>query len=375
MGTSNYGFTPPPPRVKPPVAAPPAAVPEQPTTPGPSFASTMAGLINTAATPPPAAPVVPPATAPAPAAPPPAAPTPPNPADADKRFADDVTKYGDMAKHLMPDGTISRITDAHAGATQDQLDLLKSRLGGLTSEEMLAAREQGITGLNQSMAHNLESYASHAGGQGVRGAANAALQGRAYAQNNQDRAGLERQLILDNVAQKDKAAQAYGGALAGATDTALGVTQYNAGAADREHGGQLSLGMDLLSGAGGYRATDRTNYDSDQSTGLAKKYLDDLKKGPGTGSGTDASGYTDDKNLIESSTRDLTDMIGTYKQIVNSGATGLAFNTIRDQVTAKAMAVIKDRVEAEYPAASMKEKDAYVAAELKEFNTRLNNGK
>ncbi len=259
--------------------------PGQPATPAP-----------VAAAPPATAAVAPPAPTPV---------TPPAPAKTDADLYKE--RYG-TAKEIsdkdLEGVTMSHISDSHAGDTKDYLDTLKGRLGGMTAAENQAAMEQGQANVSRTMAHNLESYASHAGGQGVRGAANAALQGRAYQQANQDTASYNRQLILDNIAQKDKAAQAYGGAVQDATNTDLGVQTYNAAADDRVTGLKLGHPMDVMNAIGGIHAETAGDKAAADATQTAKDYIKSLTPppaapAPGTptaGAGT--ASYEDGKTKI-----------------------------------------------------------------------------
>jgi len=231
----------------------------------PATAKVSSGLTPkaTLAGPPPAK-VSPPATAAA---------TQPPAAD---RYQQDLSQANDIAKGMLAGNQSAQITDPHAQENQQYLDLLKSRLGGLDSKEMLAAKEQELSDLDHQTAQNLERYASIAGSSGVDGGARAALLGRALQQDNEGHAALQRQLITDNIAAKDRAAQVYGGALSSATNTGLDINKYNAGAKDRDTGLALSLPFDIQSGIGGYRAQDAADKANAEQTQLAKEALKNL---------------------------------------------------------------------------------------------------
>ena len=192
------------------------------------------------------------------------------------RYQADLSQAGQIAKDMLKGKESAQISDSRAQENQSYLDLLKSRLGGLDSKEMLASKEQGLAELDQQTAQNLERYSSIAGSNGVNGGARAALMGRALQQSNEGRAALQRQLITDNVAAKDRAAQAYGGALSSATATDMDISKYNAGAKDRDTGLSLSLPFDVMSGIGGYRAQDSADKANAEQVQIAKDALKNL---------------------------------------------------------------------------------------------------
>lgn len=207
-------------------------------------------------------------------------PTPPpvNTYVADTRIAKDMIA-GDMgagmdwANTVLPDGTLGRLNDPRQAEINELLAKLKERTGGMNSQEMLAAREQGLAGMDQQLSQNLMRTNRLAGNAGVRGGAAAGLGAQAIRQNSADRAGLERQMILDNIAQKNSAFAAYGSALTGQQGTELGIQQYNAGAGDRETVGRLDLATQyggMIDSARAGIAADRT---AAESTQIAKDFL------------------------------------------------------------------------------------------------------
>lgn len=207
----------------------------------------------------------------APSAPPP--PTPP-PTDA-QQYASTLGVSGnnatEIANNVIGDNHSAQISDPHAKETQDYLDMLKGRLGGMNSGEMLAEKEQGLQDLGNQTSQNLERYASIAGSRGVQGGANASLMRKALVEDNQGRASLERGLIMDNIAAKDRASQAYGGALQTATATGLDVGKYNAGATDRDTGLAMNLPFSILSGIEGTHATNVSDAATQDTIDIAKK--------------------------------------------------------------------------------------------------------
>ncbi len=178
-----------------------------------------------------------------------------------------------------PDGTFKHLSDDYRGQMDELLSMLKERTKGMDSKEMLAMREQGLAGMDQQLAQNMRRAGQIAGNAGVRGGAAAGLQMGALNQTAAQRAGLERQMILDNIAQKNQAFAAYGGALGGASDRALGVGTFNIGQDTKAALAPTELALTysglIDSGASGIKA-DRA---ADASTKLARDFLSSVQGG------------------------------------------------------------------------------------------------
>lgn len=183
-----------------------------------------------------------------------------------------------QANQLLAGHEAARIDDPYAAQTQEFLNTLKNRIGGMNSQEMQAARDQGLLGLDRETNQNLERYASIAGAHGVQGGAAAALMGKALNNANYARGNLERQLLLDNIAEKDKAAQAYGGALSTATQGAYNYGTYNAGAHDRDTAAHLSLPFNLLSIGQANAAEGRSDRSNQEMLDTIKSYINTSKE-------------------------------------------------------------------------------------------------
>ncbi len=185
--------------------------------------------------------------------------------DPQQRYMDDLQHARDVSAELLQGHQSARISDPRQAQIDEYLAMLKKRLGGMDSGEELAMREQGLLNLDQQTAQSLERYAGIAGSRGVQGGANAALVGRALFEANQNRAILERQFVLDNLARKDAAMQAYGGALTQQQGVSLGIEQQHADAADRDTGLALSLPFDIMGGIGTYRGQDSTERSAERA--------------------------------------------------------------------------------------------------------------
>lgn len=229
----------------------------------------------------------------------PAPPSPPStPATTDYTSkANDIVSSGlaagtDWANKVLPDGTLTRISDPRAGEVNDYLAKLKERTGGMDSAEMLAAKEQNQQYSDQALAQNERRLSGIAGAAGVRGGAAAGLQATAIQQSQQSRDALQRQLVLDNIDQQNKAFASYGGALTGQQGTELGIQTYNGGQSDKEKLGRPALATQYYgmvdSAASGLRADDQTK----AATTTAQNYLNSLKTpaAPAPTSGGSATG-------------------------------------------------------------------------------------
>ncbi len=207
------------------------------------------------------------------------------PGSAASNFVTDFETSKNLADNLLKGNESARISNPYQKQHDEYLELLKKRLSGLDSDEMRAAKEEGLSQLDQQQAQSLERYASIAGSRGVSGGAAAGLMGKALHENNLGRASLERQLILDNIAAKDRAMQAYGGGLMDVTGVGMDVTKYNAGAQDRDTGLKLSLPFDIMSGIGGYKAADEAKAAGTRAEDLARLAI----SGGGSASATPAT--------------------------------------------------------------------------------------
>ncbi len=228
---------------------------------------------------------------------------PPAPDAATTQYTNDLTTAQGIANNIIGDSTAAHINNPYREQTDEYLQVLRGRLGGMDSEEMRASREEGLAGLSQQTAQSLERYGSIAGANGVQGGARAGLMGRALAEGDRTRASLERNLIMDNMLAKDRAAQAYGGALQGATNTEIGVQTYNAGADDRMTGLRMNLPFQIMSGIGGYRAADAADAASSRQEGIAQQALDRLNQSGGA--------TTPQRNAVDSESQTSIDRLTT----------------------------------------------------------------
>jgi hypothetical protein len=127
----------------------------------------------------------------------------------EQRAADDAAAgYAHADKNgIGADGSHGRIDKT---ALDELLAKQKLGLDGMTPAEMQAAREQGTATINQQLATNMQQFGDVAAGNGIRGGSAAGLQMQALAGAQAASGQLSRQMILDNVAQKNIAMDRYG---------------------------------------------------------------------------------------------------------------------------------------------------------------------
>lgn len=98
---------------------------------------------------------------------------------------------------------------------KEYVSLMKSGLGGLTAEENQASRERALEEMGRALAMGTRQQAMAQAGSGVRGAAAAAGNMALNRQFMTDTRGLERDLLLDNIAIQDSRRDAFGNLLGG----------------------------------------------------------------------------------------------------------------------------------------------------------------
>jgi hypothetical protein len=258
-------------------------------------------------------------------------------------FESDLAAATKISDGLLAGKEPAHVTDPHAADNAAELARLQARLGGLDSKEMLAAKEQGLASLDQSTAQNLERYGSIAGAHGVQGGAAASLMGRALQENNQGRAQLERQLVLDNIAAKDNASQAYGAFLNGQTANGIGMSTANTAADNAYTGLGISLPFDIMSGMGTYTAADDAAALNEKALGIAEKAAGGgAPSAPAVGTTGEpnrnivAESDQISINKITSSIDDVTKQLG---EIVESGTGFLKAQSLTDL-----LAMFKERI-------------------------------
>lgn len=131
---------------------------------------------------------------------------------------------------------------------QALIDLRKKNVDGLSAQEQLGLREQGMSGINAQIGTGLRALRGAASANGVRGGATTGAAMPLLMQAGQQRAGLERDIMLRNEDAKRSALDAYESTLTGERAGKLGTTFGYAGlgAGDRSGAMQYLLGSDFL---------------------------------------------------------------------------------------------------------------------------------
>lgn len=165
--------------------------------------------------------------------------------EAGKAFADSIIQdYGLEGEFL------GRV-DEEGSNLNEALALAKSNIGGLDAAENVAFKEAALTGMNQDFAKNQRLLASIQGQTGVRGAA-AGAQSRDLLRDQMGaRQGLERDLTLANINQKNLALDRFG-VMAGSVDQFNRTGQLaNVGLAGQELSTKLGAGLGAIGTATG----------------------------------------------------------------------------------------------------------------------------
>jgi hypothetical protein len=226
-----------------------------------------------------------------------------------KQVADDIAAGKSMMGDLFADGSLGRMTDSRAAEMQALLDRQKAGLDGMTPEEMQAAREQGISGINQQLSTNMRQFGDMAAANGVRGGSAMGLQMQALGQAQNASGELSRKLILDNMGQKNIAMDRYGNTLTGQQKTELGIQDKNLGLTAQEKLGQATMPLEYAGMIDSYRSSGIANGFQREGIDLAKAQIDALKA---QGATTAANKVTEDAKVADSTATDLLKTMPIY---------------------------------------------------------------
>lgn len=183
------------------------------------------------------------------------------------------------------EGSMGRLKDEYKSQLDELLAKQKAGLDGMTPAEMQAAREQGTAGINSQLSSNMSMLGDVAAGNGVRGGSAVGLQLGALQDAQQQSGALSRQLILDNLNQKNIAMDRYGNTLGQQQGVALGVQDANNQSANAEQLARQLAAGNYTSQLDSYRAGDTANNFTQQSLDIAKQQVDAFKQTGGYGGG------------------------------------------------------------------------------------------
>ncbi len=193
-----------------------------------------------------------------------------------KQVADDRAAGLAMAdkEGIGKEGSLGRMTDSRAADMQALLDRLKAgSIEGMSPAEMQAAREQGISGINQQLATNMHAFGNIAAAHGIRGGSAAGLQMRALGDAQSASGDLQRKLILDNLGQKNLMTDRYGNTLRGQQGVELGIQDFNLGKLGQEKAAREAAIGGFSSSIDSARSGNTANQFNQQQIDLAKEFI------------------------------------------------------------------------------------------------------
>lgn len=128
------------------------------------------------------------------------------------------------------------------------IDIRKHNVDGMSGNEQLALREQGMAGINAQLGTGMRALRGQLGASGVRGGAAAGAAIPMLMQSNAQRGTLERDIQIKNEEAKRGALDAYERTLTGERAGKLGTMFGYAGlgAGDRSGAMQYGLGQDYM---------------------------------------------------------------------------------------------------------------------------------
>lgn len=165
----------------------------------------------------------------------------------------DLTRGFERGKDLFGSDRLGRLGEGKYQGGLD--DLIKSRqrqaVEGLQANEYQAQREQMLQGLNQGTLEQQRALRAIQGRSGIRGGLAAAQMGQIQGNAAQQRANLERDLLVQNIGQKQQAQNALEQSMRAEQGQQAEREKFNLGQRQRELMGMLtsSLGEAQLGGA------------------------------------------------------------------------------------------------------------------------------
>jgi hypothetical protein len=137
------------------------------------------------------------------------------------------------------EGSLGRVDQERAAEVADLIEKRKARLSGYTPEEMNAQRDQLNEGTNRDMATGLRALRSAQGAAGVRGGMAGAQAGRVVTEANNARSKTERDLYVNQIAERSRALDNLEKTVGAARTDELERQKFNIGQANKEKYGRL----------------------------------------------------------------------------------------------------------------------------------------
>lgn len=169
----------------------------------------------------------------------PTAPIDPNQKALEDLYGKKGTAAGEaLINKFIPEGSLGRVSTEIPGQSQ-YLEMLKGGLGGYTSPQYQAQREQMMQGVNSQYA-TAQSQLAKAQARGkVYGAAGAAQQANLIQSTQDNKNNLEQQLYVKNIDEMQNRLKTYGSENAAANAATLDREKTNLGQVAAEKSGQI----------------------------------------------------------------------------------------------------------------------------------------
>lgn len=219
-----------------------------------------------------------------------------------QRLEEDIAKGYEMADKygIGKEGSMGRLTDERKAEIDALLAKQQAGLDGMTPEEMRAAKELGVGNINSQLSTNMSMLGDLAAGNGVRGGSAVGLQMGALSEAQAASGQLSRQLILDNLAQKNIAMDRYGNTLQTQQGVGLGIQDANNQSSNAEKLARELAAGNYSSQYDSYRAGDKADDFTQQGIDISRSAVDSLKtQGEAGKEGKDTRGGQSSKTAEE----------------------------------------------------------------------------
>lgn len=167
----------------------------------------------------------------------------------------DLARGKQRGEQIFGNQALGRIDDARSKEIQDILSARKSNLSGFSTEEQQAMRDQNLAAILQGQKAGARDLARQQARAGVRGSIAGAQQQALQTATQGQLADQERQLFLNQIAERRSALDKFEGSQTAAEQSELGRKQFNLSQANKELLGKLSTEM----GYGGLGAAERAS--------------------------------------------------------------------------------------------------------------------
>lgn len=142
-------------------------------------------------------------------------------------------------------GSLERLDTARSQDVSDIIAKRRAGLEGLSAEENQALRERGSQGITRGTQTALRQLRGRQAASGVRGGTATAQQAAILSAGQQAKAGVERDLFLQNINQKRQALGDFEKSVAGAEQSEEARRLFNIEQQQREKFGRVSAGLGI----------------------------------------------------------------------------------------------------------------------------------